>query len=181
MKNLWETARYKDAHLSKLILPNDILEGLMSWINKGKDIMLFAGNPGCGKTYFCAAYINYLKEKGKHFRFFSESDLFQRMRQNINKGFDYEYDLKEICETKYIILDDICTARNDQLSDFQKEVLHSFVDHRYTSRQPTLITSNFLLNDFKTKISEKFASRLSSKDNHLIELNWIDKRQQEYD
>lgn len=173
----WETPRYKDAHLSKLHLPDDTMEKLNDWIKKDKDMLIFMGNPGVGKTYFCAAYIHKLQEEKKNFRHFFEYDFFRQMRETISKGWDYESEINRVCETKYLIIDDIGTARGEQLSDFQKEALHTLIDIRYNLQLPTLITSNLFMLEIKEKISEKVASRLNSKENTIIELNWIDKRQ----
>ena len=175
-KKFWQTERFKDACLSKLQLPPETVENLQNWVTKDKDILFFSGNPGLGKSYFCAAYIHRLEEKKQHFRYFTEYDFFAFLREGIHKGWDYEYQIKRLCETKYIILDDIGTARSEKLSDFQKEALHIFLDIRYNDRMPTLITSNIFLKDIPSVLSPKFASRLKSKDNTIVELNWIDKR-----
>jgi DNA replication protein DnaC len=178
-KQFWETARYKDACLSKLQLPNETSQTLLNWVEKDCNILFFAGNPGVGKSYFCAAYIHRLQEKGLHFRYFTEYGFFRQMREAINKGWDYEYEINRLCETKYFILDDIGTARGENLSDFQKESLHIMLDTRYNSKLPTLITSNVFLKDMKNVVSDKFASRLKAKENTKVELNWIDKREEE--
>ena len=177
-KKFWETERYKDACLSKLELPIETAQTLLNWVEKDKSILFFAGNPGVGKSYFCAAYIHRLKEKKQRFRYFTEYEFFNKLRETISKGWDYEYEIKRICEEKYLILDDIGTSRSENLSDFQKEALHILLDLRYNDKLPTLITSNIFLKDMEKVISKKFASRLASKENTIIELNWIDKRQE---
>lgn len=174
----WESSRFKDATLSKIQQPPEISDKLLGWIKKDKNMLVFMGNPGVGKSYFCAAYIHMLQEKKQHFRYFSEADFFRKLRESISKGFDYEHDIQCICEAKYIIIDDIGTARGEQLSDFQKEALHILIDIRYNLQLPTLITSNLFIKDIYEKISPKIASRLSAKENTLIELDWIDKRQE---
>jgi DNA replication protein DnaC len=175
----WESERYKNACLSKLDLPPETTQTLLDWVTKDKHILFFAGNPGVGKSYFCAAFIHRLKEKRKPFRYFTEYGFFRQMRETISKGWDYEYDINRLCETHTLIIDDIGTARGENLSDFQKEALHIMLDTRYNSKLPTLITSNIFLKDMKETVSEKFASRLRSSENTIVELNWIDKRQNE--
>lgn len=178
MTDFWETERYKDAHLSKIDLPPEIIEKIVLWIKKDKDMLYFGGNPGIGKSYLSAAYIHSLIEKKQHFRYYSEYTFFSFCREACQKNFDYQYEINRICETKYFILDDICTSRAEKLSDFQKEVLHIFLDVRYNSRLPTLITSNIFSADVGTSVSKKFQSRILSKDNTILDINWIDKRQE---
>jgi DNA replication protein DnaC len=177
-KKFWQTARYKDACLSKLQLPDNIAQTLHDWVKKDKHLLFFAGNPGVGKSYFCAAYIHRLQSLGQPFRYFSEHEFFGHLREIIQKGWDYEWAIRDLCQTKYLILDDIGTARDEKLSDFQKEALHILIDIRYNEMLPTLITSNWFLDKIEENISKKFASRIRSKDNTIIELNWIDKRQE---
>jgi DNA replication protein DnaC len=177
-KEFWETERYKHACLSKLDLPPETTQILMDWVTKDKNMLFFAGNPGVGKSFFCAAYIHRLQEKKQNFRYFSEYSFFRHAREAMSKGWDYESEIRRLAETKYFILDDIGTARGENLSDFQKEALHIVIDVRYNSTLPTLITSNLFIKDIKNTVSEKVASRIKAKENTIIELAWIDKRQQ---
>lgn len=171
--NFWETERYKDANLSKINFPDDINDKIISWIKNDKDMLVFLGTVGIGKSYLVAAYIHYLQSRKEHFRFFTEYDFNARMRETINKGWDYEYEIKSLCSTRYFILDDIGAG---QLTEFQKETLQTLIDVRYNLRLPTIITSNLFLNDMKHKLSPRIASRLGSSDNILIELSAEDKR-----
>lgn len=179
-KPFWETQRFKDACLSKLELPLDIVQTLHDWVKKDSGLLFFGGNPGVGKSYFCAAYIHRLKEKKQQFRYFSEYRFYGKIRETMSHGWDYEREIHRIADTKYFILDDIGTARNENLSDFQKEALHILLDIRYNEKLPTLITSNFFLSEIKKLISHKFYSRLNAKENTKIEFNGVDKREEGY-
>lgn len=54
---------FREAHLSKIEQPAKIIERLLEWTKKPKNLLYFAGSVGCGKTYFSAAFYNFLKEK----------------------------------------------------------------------------------------------------------------------
>jgi DNA replication protein DnaC len=173
MQNTIEGEEYQHAHLSKIHLPDNYLQVISEWCKTGKNMLLFLGNPGVGKTYFCAAYLNYLIEKKKWFRYMHEKDFFGKLREVINNNHNYEYEIAKICEAEHLIIDDIGSS---QMTEFQKEALLSLVDHRSQSRKPTVITSNHFIKDLYEKFEPRFCSRLRDHRNTIIELNWIDKR-----
>lgn len=173
MENPIQGDDYQHAHLSKIHLPENYLQIISDWCKAGKNMLIFLGNPGVGKTYFCAAYLNYLIEKKKIFRYMHEKDFFGRMREVISKNWDYESEIARLCEIDHLIIDDIGSS---QMTEFQKEALLSLVDHRSQSRKPTVITSNHFVRDLGEKFEPRFCSRLRDHRNTIIELNWIDKR-----
>lgn len=172
----YKTPRFEKACLSKLDFPSEITQKLSNWANGNKGILFFAGNVGLGKTYFAAAFVNHLAENKKQFRCISEYQFFGMLRETIQKNWDYEMEIQKICEIPYLIIDDIVTARDQKLSDFQKEALHLLIDMRYNSELPTLITSNLFLDDIRIILGEKIYSRLASSENTIIQLNWLDRR-----
>ena len=142
-----------------------------------KDILLIMGSPGCGKTYFCAALINALTEQKKHFMFLREKDFFGGLRSAMSQeGTSPEFELEKLGDMPYLILDDVGTSQN---TDYQQESLFDLIDRRWSSRLPTVITSNFFLSDFKEKYHERLYSRLRDVRNTIIELRIADRRQEE--
>jgi DNA replication protein DnaC len=168
---------YRDAHLAKIDLPEECVNALKGWVDRDEGILFFAGNPGVGKTYFCAAYANYLKEKNKTVRYFTELSLFGHLREIIQKGWDHTHEINRLCECDYFILDDLGSARTEN-TPWQTEVLFTFLDNRSASRCPTIITSNYFVDQLKSKSEERFISRLLDKRNVKVQINWKDKRQE---
>ena len=168
-------SRYDDAHLSKINQPDNISKALCDWASKPKGILFFISNPGVGKTYFCAAMCRDILEKKKNVRYMQERKLYQKMREVIQNGWDYEQELRRLCEVEFFILDDIGST---QMTDFQKEVLFNFLDYRYTSNLPTIITSNIWIREMGDFFSPRFISRVKDKNNLIIEINGKDKRQE---
>lgn len=187
---------YYEAHVSKLQQPPEILEKLRKWIKSGENICYFAGNPGCGKTYFSAAYYNYLidirEKKNKELnekkpkdckaqwfykmdiRYFNERTLFSKLREFISEGCDWESSLYSICdENDYLILDDMGSSR---LNEWQVDVIHTFIDIRNSNRKSTLITSNFFISELDEYFHPRVKSRICDKRNTIIEVNETDKR-----
>jgi len=167
-------ADYDNAHYSRLELPDGVNQKIVNWSNSGTGILLFTGNPGLGKTYLCAAHINYLEEKRENFRFYSEQQFFTAMKEIIAKDWPVSFEINRICEVKHFIFDDL--GSSSQMTDWKKECLFQMVDLRNSSRLPTIITSNLNLKDMEFTYGERFVSRLRDRRNTLIDLNWIDKR-----
>ena len=169
---------YEDACLSKVKLPEEFMIKINSWIKDPKNILWVSGNAGVGKTFLCTAICKYLVEKGKNFRCFSENGFYSLLRSKISQGVDPEWEIKRLCEVPYFILDDVGSSEN--MTDWQKDQLFSFIDHRWASGLPTVVTSNLFLKDMKEIFSIRFISRIRDKKNNFMEINWIDKRQEDF-
>lgn len=170
--------RFRNAHLSRLELPDDVINKINGWVKNPKNFLIFLGNAGIGKTYTCYAIANYLMEKKKYFRLLNERDFFGHIREIFQRpGWDSTSEIRRICETEYFMLNDLGSGRPDEITDWQKEQIFNLIDERYESMLPTIITSNHFIADLKNIYHERVISRLTDKENTLIELNWIDKRQ----
>ncbi len=166
---------YENACLSKINLPEEAFNKIYTWVQEPKSMLIFVGTPGTGKTYLCAALVKRWLSQGLYPRYMKERQFFNSIRGVMNDGWDYEAEIKRLCDVNYFIMDDMGSS---QLTDWQKETMFSFVDHRLNSRKPTIITSNLFMDDIQKEYSSRFVSRLKDAKNTLIELNWIDKRQQ---
>ena len=75
-------SRYEDAHLSKINFPNQDQNNVKKFMEKPKNFLVFLGSPGMGKTYFCAAMIEWafsmFGQSG--FRYFHEKELLYKLR-----------------------------------------------------------------------------------------------------
>lgn len=167
--------KYRDAHLSKVQFPPEIMEKISTWVKNPKDFFVFCGSAGVGKTYLAAALCREFLDRGKEIYYITERQLFNKLRSIIQKDWDYEFEIKKMSQFPFFILDDIGSS---QMTEWQKEVLFSFVDHRSKYSYPTVITSNLFLKDMIEEFSLRFVSRLKDKRNTIVELNWIDKRQE---
>lgn len=168
---------FKAACLSQINLNEESSAKLSAWVNNPHDFLLYLGTPGCGKTFFCAAMTNFLKEKHIPFIFNFERDFFANLRGIIEQSWDPKIELDKICEVPFVILDDMGSTRADKLTDWQKDMLFHFVDERCLSRLPTIITSNHFLRDIKENFGDRFYSRMAAKRNTIIELQDQDLRQ----
>lgn len=163
---------FKDAHLSKVELPEDVVAKVVEFANKNANMLVFCGNPGLGKTYLCAAFARHFSENFRNWRAFKAIDFLAQLRRQINDGSDYSSEIKYLSDQYFFILDDLGVPS----SDWQKEVMFDFIDKRWASNLPTIITSNLLMADIEKHYGERFTSRLKDKKNTIIQLNWKDKR-----
>lgn len=149
-----------------------------------KNFLVFIGSPGCGKTYFCAALIDWAFRTFNSRRYHKEEELLRKLRQGISEGNgDYLIALEYMIDDDFVILDDVASGINpDKVShrdlEFRREVFFSFLDYRYNTHKPTIITSNLTRQQFKDVYSERIASRLFASENIIIEMfgDDLDKR-----
>jgi len=82
--------------------------------------------------------------------------------------------LGSLVDDEFVIYDDLGSTG---LNDWRKEVLFEFLDQRYVSMKPTIVTSNLTREEIYQQIHPRVASRLFAKENTLIEVRDDDKRQ----
>ena len=164
---------HKDAHLSKIEQNQEIINALFEWVKNPKNILFFCGNVGTGKSYFCSAFKNHIKEKKLNIRDYSEQYFFSELKQTIQMDWDPLRRIKDICECEYVILDDMGSSK---MTEWQKEMLSEFIDLRYSSGLPTLITSNLDRSGIRNEFTPRFYSRLFAEKNVIIEQDGHDRR-----
>lgn len=151
-----------------------------------KHMLIYHGSPGIGKTYFCAALMEWALTNFNSFRYHNEKNLLSRIRKGINDGEgDYAQALEYLIDDDLIFLDDVGSSINpDKFSqkdlEWRREIFFNFLDFRYNCQKPTIITSNFNENQFNRVYSERICSRLFAKENTVISIfdKSLDKRSQ---
>ena len=166
---------YKDAHMSHIEFPVDDMNKIQEWVKNPKFFLILTGNHGVGKTYFCAALENYLKEKNKKSAYYTEDDFFGKLKLEMDKpGGNVEYKASIMASYDLIfILDEL---GNGMMSQWNKTVIKKFIDHRLISHLPLVICSNTFMKDMGSVFNSTIASRLSDGRNTVIELYGEDGR-----
>ncbi len=148
-------------------VPNGIVDLGKKWVNMHpKPSIIISGCVGCGKTHFVISILRELIEKGWEGIQYKKSDeldsqlLDDCMGNLFNpKGFQvYERDLLDrYSECPILIIDDLgCEKNTDRLI----KQYYNIIDRRMTSYLPTVITTNFKLEDIAVNLGERIASRL---------------------
>lgn len=173
---------YELASLADLTFDEKDAGIILNWLKNPQDILFIYSAPGIGKTHLCAAITHFFLDKQKPCLYLKEKTFIERLRQQIAEGFSEEHYMKYLCENSFIILDDICSTRNNSdtssMTDWQKDMLFTFLDYRVNSRLPTIITSNYSLEQIGKMFHERFVSRLSAARNTILLLKGMDKRKE---
>lgn len=139
--------------------------------------MVYVGNPGCGKTYFCAALMNHSLESNvfSSKRYWNERQLLSKIREDMEYG-SYQEILRYIIDDELLILDDLGSGG---FGEWGRNVLFDLIDIRYSSCLPTVVTTNLTEGAIKTEFGERMASRLFADDNTIIEVRGHDLRKKQ--
>lgn len=135
---------------------------------KDKKFLVYIGTPGIGKTYLCAAMMEWIVESFNSYRYWKIDDLHARLRESFDHpNGDYNKLLETLIDDELIQIDDI---GSDKISEWKEEILFSIVDQRYNCMFPTVITSNLSRDQFERTYHERITSRLFDKENTIIEV-----------
>lgn len=119
--------------------------------------LLLMGGYGTGKTHLAAAIANEVVSLGVETLFLTVPDLLDWLRMSYgSQETTYESRFEEIRNIRFLVLDDLGTQN---ATPWAREKLYQIINHRYTQRLPTLITTNLPL----SQIDERIASRLQDR------------------
>ena len=157
--------RYQNATLSRWIADEGDKRKVMGWLQKPKNILCLLGNPGTGKTFFCAAAANWLLEKGQEVYYMNIRRFFEALQKAIGAGKNQYEEINKVSQKAILILDDLGASRNN---DWQKEVILDLIDQRYSNEMPTIITSNLSFGEMSSVFDDRIERRIHNNDNVII-------------
>lgn len=142
---------------------------LIHFVEKPKGFLIVHGPPGTGKTHFCAAMFRHFLERYKNIRAYKEPYLLGELRKRIdNMTGDYLYHLRSMIDDDGTIIDDLGASGH---TPWRQEVLTDMVDFRYSTKLPTIITSNLDQTKIHNIYGFRIASRLFATENIIVDLN----------
>jgi len=136
-------------------------------LKKGKKSLVLLGPPGTGKTYLCAALVDFVYRRFGHPRYWKEAKLYAHLRDAIENTHDYMLTLELCLDDNFVYIDDIGSTPPN---DWRKEVLFNAIDIRYNMEKPTVFTSNLNKTQISQMYEPRIASRLFSSENTIITL-----------
>ncbi len=149
----------------------------MNWFTAGRNFLVYTGCPGAGKTYFCYALLNYIKDSSlkRTYRYWNERSLLSKVRASMEetKG-DFRDQLKNLTDDHFLIIDDLGSSG---YTDWRRDTIFDLIDIRYESTLPTVFTSNLNRDQMLSTFGERAHGRLFATENTFLESYGTDYRQ----
>jgi DNA replication protein DnaC len=150
----------------------EIARGIRKWLEEPTDGLLMSGGVGTGKTHLAAAMVRSVVTSGKSIRFRRAAQLYQAIRDSYGQeNVSEEEILCDYIDAPLLVLDDLGTA---SFSDHERRYTLEVLDRRLNEKRPTIITSNWTLEQIRDRMDERIASRMSGFTR--LELKGEDKR-----
>ncbi len=128
------------------------------------------GHAGSGKTHLAAAIGNQLLQKAD-IKFITAPELLLEIRKTFNTPVNDGL-LDKLSQTRLLIIDDL---GSEKPTEWVQETLFVLIDRRYTHFLPTVITSNYSLDQLKDRLGYRTASRIAEV-SEMVELRASDYR-----
>ena len=119
------------------------------------------GRSGSGKTHLAAAIAN----QAMNAKFVTVPELLLEIKKTFRDGTEDGL-LDSLSKTKLLILDDL---GSEKPTEWVQETMFVLIDRRYTHYLPTIITSNFSLDQLKDRLGYRIASRIAEM-SQMVEL-----------
>lgn len=179
----FKNTRYEDASLSKIEINEADAERLSAWIFKPSNILFLSSIPGVGKTYICSAVINHFYQKNLPVYYISECELLDKVSAFIQDGRNALGEWQNLCDNYFMIWDDLGSSRTNsrykELSPWLADLFFVFLEKRIDYQLPTIITSNYTIDELRPMFNERVLSRLTSSENTLLHLRGPDRRKEQ--
>lgn len=122
--------------------------------NKGKGIFFFGG-AGTGKTHLA---IKIAQETTLETKFIKMPKLLLDLRSNFNSSTaKNKRIIEDLSSVGLLIIDDLGA---EKMSDWVAETIYLLIDERYGNIKPTIITSNFDLQELSRRVGDRVCSRI---------------------
>lgn len=146
-----EPAGYSSTETQSLAIAYN---GASNYAHNPDGWLLLEGPYGCGKTHLAAAVGHQRLERGDAVLFVTTPDLLDHLRGAFSPRSDTTYDelFERVRETDVLILDDLGV---ENPSEWAKEKLFQLLNHRYSRRMPTIITTNCDLDSLDPRIRSR--------------------------
>jgi DNA replication protein DnaC len=129
----------------------------LDFAQKPEGWLMLTGPRGSGKTHLAVAVTNYRRQMGDSPYFMEVAELLHFLRHGKEAAEHYYEEIEEIRGTPLLVLDDLDFRRRNPWWD----ELYQILNHRYTARLPTLVTTpQTLANLSLDELGERIASLL---------------------
>lgn len=136
--------------------------------------LITIGRPGTGKTHLACAVARNLLDQRKYVRYITSEDMANEIANAWKKADDSESNaIYRFTDTDLLILDEY--GLHDQ-HESRLQLVHKVLYARYDENKPTMLISNFGLDDLKENLGDRLWSRFQHDGLTVVECNWADQR-----
>ena len=132
----------------------DNRDEIIKHINTKNSIYLY-GKYGLGKSHFLKWAANKYNLQGKSIYYSLVAEINRKLRKEVqysmSTGESIRSEVDKMKDIDVLLLDDI---GNEKMTEFIAEAMQVVIDHRYTHKKPTFISSNYSINEL-FKVYEK--------------------------
>lgn len=117
--------------------------------------LIFQGVNGCGKTHLAAAIVNYRYQIKKPVLFIVAPDFLDHLRSSFSPESKVSYDqiFESVKKVSLLVLDDF---GKQATTPWAQEKLFQVINSRYNAQLPTVITTNWQIDDIDSPIASRF-------------------------
>lgn len=135
-------------------------ELVMGWLFNPSDGLFITGPCGTGKTHLAAGIVRQFILKGTGVVFKRSADFHREVREMFRQD-------SMVCESalmspieksRFLVLDDLGAG---SLSDCERRYTLELLDVRLNRMRPTIVTSNWSLQEIADRMDDRIASRLA--------------------
>ncbi len=131
-------------------------ENCLRFAEEPRGWILLRGGFGCGKTHLAAAIANHHLALGRPVIFVTAPDLLDFLRATFapDSAVAFDQRFQQIKDTPLLIMDDFGAESS---TPWAQEKLFQILNHRYNSRLPTIITTNYELEEIEPRVRSRLA------------------------
>src|SRR6266446_4789855 len=135
-------------------------ELVMDWLFNPSDGLFITGPCGTGKTHLGAAIVRQFITKGVNVKMARCADFYRDVREMFkgeSQGGESAI-MSPLEKARYLILDDLGAG---SLSDCERRYSLELLDVRLNKLRPTIVTSNWSVQEISERMGDRIASRLA--------------------
>lgn len=141
---------------------------------KGRCIVM-TGSEGTGKTHLAVAILNTVLQNGYSALFTTATHAFHQINGCFHKKSEITQEdaYKIYTSPELLVIDDIGIAKD---SDNTIQITYGIIYTRYLSNLPTIVTTNYNLEQLKDFIGVQTVDRLRENSGLMLPMNWPSRR-----